>query len=244
MSGAATWHDVYVSDLQSLWALIAVPFAFLVYQLATGTTRAGRREDVFVAFYCLGWTLETLLDPIVGGPISRALGWADGFAGTVVMFLFVLLGDLRVFVLVFGLPSEDLRYLRRAAGFTLIVPIATGVLYGSATLLADPHPQVMWLIYELGFLAMALWLLRRWVPADVSPENAEVSGMLRAALGFVAVYYALWASCDLLILAGVDEGWALRMLPNQLYYALWVPFVYVRWFATKSATSSSDHASR
>ena len=31
-----------------------------------------------------------------------------------------------------------------------------------------------------------------------------------------------------LILAGVDFGWGLRVLPNQLYYAFFVPFAYLR----------------
>jgi hypothetical protein len=43
----------------------------------------------------------------------------------------------------------------------------------------------------------------------------------------VAVYYALWATADLLIrYGGIDAGWLLRALPNQLYYAFWIPFAY------------------
>ena len=38
----------------------------------------------------------------------------------------------------------------------------------------------------------------------------------------------LWATADVLILAGVDLGWALRLLPNQLYYAFTVPFFWWR----------------
>jgi hypothetical protein len=49
-------------------------------------------------------------------------------------------------------------------------------------------------------------------------------------LAFAATYYALWAFADALILAGFDAGWALRMLPNQLYYALSVPFVFFAYF--------------
>ena len=159
----SSWHDVYSGDLQSLWALLLIPFAFLVYRVVLGTPRTGDREQVFIVFYTLGWALETMLDPIVGGPISRALGWSDGFAGTLVMFTFVLLGDLRVFVLVFGLVSAS--YLPRALGFTLIVPLVTGVVYGTASwLVPELHSQGMWLIDELGFLTMAIWLVRVWIP--------------------------------------------------------------------------------
>jgi hypothetical protein len=229
----SSWRDVYYGDLQSLWALIAIPFAFVVYRAVLGTPRGGEREEVFITFYTLGWALETVLDPIVGGPVSRALGWADGFAGTVVMFAFVLLGDLRVFVLVFGLASPH--YLPRALGFSLIVPLATGFVYGTVSWLASGlHSQVMWLIYELGFFSMAIWLLRVWIPQGIDADRLELQALLRSCVGYVAVYYALWAACDVLIMFGVDEGWALRMLPNQLYYALWIPFVHARYFALRS----------
>ena len=232
----SSWHDVYSGDLQSLWALLLIPFAFLVYRVVLGTPRTGDREQVFIVFYTLGWALETMLDPIVGGPISRALGWSDGFAGTLVMFTFVLLGDLRVFVLVFGLASAS--YLPRALGFTLIVPLVTGVVYGTASwLVPELHSQVMWLIYELGFLTMAIWLVRVWIPRNVRPDrgaHADLQSMLRSCVAYVGAYYLLWATCDVLIMLGIDEGWALRMVPNQLYYALWVPFVHVRYFAVRS----------
>ncbi len=67
----------------------------------------------------------------------------------------------------------------------------------------------------------------------------------RAVLAYAAVYYALWAACDILILAGIDAGWLLRCLPNQLYYGLTVPYVWWRFFAPSYAeTSSSTQASR
>ena len=72
---------------------------------------------------------------------------------------------------------------------------------------------------------MALTLRQRVVPARCEdPRNARI---LRSLCGYVAVYYALWAGSDLLILyGGIDAGWLLRALPNQLYYAFWVPAVY------------------
>jgi hypothetical protein len=234
----STWRDAYSSDFQSLWALLLVPFAFLVYRLvrgapdARGAQDALRREAAFIGVYSLGWTLETLLDPIVGGPLTRALGWSETFAGTVVMFVFVLLGDLRVFLLVFGLAGPGA--LPRALGFSLIVPVVTGVLYATVSWLVPDLPgQTLWLIYEIGFVAMAVWLARVWIPNKLGPERAALRSMLTSCIAFVAAYYALWATSDLVILLGVDEGWGLRMLPNQMYYALFVPFVYVRYFAMR-----------
>ena len=61
----------------------------------------------------------------------------------------------------------------------------------------------------------------------------------RAVLAYAVAYYALWAAADLSILAGRDAGWALRMLPNQLYYALFVPFAFSTWFALRRSTPRS-----
>ncbi|MEN8159516.1 MAG: hypothetical protein ABFS41_05515, partial [Myxococcota bacterium] len=74
------------------------------------------------------------------------------------------------------------------------------------------------------FLVLAVVLARR-----------RPKGFARAVLAYAAVYYALWAACDVLILAGVDAGWLVRCLPNQLYYGLTVPFVWWRFFAAPRA---------
>ena len=226
------WYDVYSSGFQSLWALIAIPLAFLTFVCVVGSKTERSRQDHFITSFCLIWTVETLLDPIVGGPVAKALGLSEGLSGSAILFLFVYLGDLRVFVLLFGLVQEHA--LKKAAAFALIIPALTGVLYGAATLW-DPQlsSQWMWLIYELGFLGMAIWLVRRWVPQHCGEEQAGLRDMLSSCGAYVATYYALWASSDILILLGFDEGWGLRLLPNQLYYALWIPFVYVRYWSTR-----------
>ena len=87
--------------------------------------------------------------------------------------------------------------------------------------------QALWLIYELCFLALALLLRNVYLPHKDPEDTGEHSRFLRGALSYVAVYYGLWASADaLILLAGLDAGWLLRALPNQLYYAFWVPFVF------------------
>ena len=101
---------------------------------------------------------------------------------------------------------------------------------------AGPLPeQILWLIYECAFAALALWWRARVVPARRPPAER----FLRAVLAYVAVYYALWALADVLILAGWDVGWALRVLPNQLYYAFWVPVVWALFFSPRYAATSS-----
>ena len=53
---------------------------------------------------------------------------------------------------------------------------------------------------------------------------------LRRVCAYVIAYYGLWASCDALWLAtSLDVAWLLRVLPNQLYYAFFVPFVWLAY---------------
>jgi len=233
---ASNWHTFYLSDLQSPWALLVVPLAYLAYRVARGGPGGdATARDRFVARYCLFWAVETLVDPLATGPLARALDGGQGAASTALMCLFVLLGDLRVFVLIVGLAAPA-RPAARALALTAVVPAVTAALYLPARLtLRELPPQTLWLVYELAFVAMAAWTARVWVARHV--HDAALAGVLRSFAGYAAAYYALWAGADLAILAGVDEGWALRVVPNQLYYAFWVPFVHVRWFAMRAPAS-------
>ena len=105
----------------------------------------------------------------------------------------------------------------------------------------------------LGFLALAVFLGRRWVGR--LGLDGETARTLRALAGYSAAYYALWASADLVILVlGRDAGWALRVVPNQLYYGGWVVFAYAVFYrgapagegkaAAQPASSTSTQADR
>jgi hypothetical protein len=249
-----SWQALYASDLQALWALWVVPALFLLVLLVDPwrmRVRVEPRAAGFLRVYALVFTLETMLDPFAGGPLLRWLALADQPVAIVVVFFFVLLGDFRVFVLVVGLAAlhagRSLRSaLLEAAAWTFIVPATTFIVHRTLTAAAGAQPaQSLWLIYELGFLIMALVVRARIVPARVPASAPGLRAYLRTVLAYVATYYALWAAADVLILATADDrAWALRMIPNQLYYALYVPFVYVlacsrRYSATSNATQSS-----
>jgi hypothetical protein len=221
LTGFASWQAFYQSDLQSVWALLPVPALFLVGLFASGRLgRAATPRERFVGRWAVVFAVLTLVDPIATGPGARWLELSDA-AKTGVMLLFVLLGDFRVFALVFGLAGgarEVPAALGRAARWTAIVPLTAWASNALLELAVPGLPdQSLWLIYELAFAALALHLRRRF----------RSDRLLRAASTYVAVYYALWASADVLILSGLDTGWLLRVVPNQLYYAFWVPFVYV-----------------
>ncbi len=241
-----SWADFYRGDLQSCYALVVAPLAYLAYRAsaAPGSERAViRTAHPLVSRLLLVFAVLTILDPVCTGPLSRVLGWSEAFAGTLVMFTFVLLGDLRVFLLLRVLASPE-RGLRQSLGWALavmlVVPVTAGLLYALLDgLVADLHGQWLWILYELGFVALMVWLARRWLPTVVA-NDPEQAGLLRALCGYSAAYYALWAFADLLIVVGeLDLGWAIRIVPNQLYYAFWVPFVHVRFYAGRSCPPGS-----
>lgn len=233
------WHALYQGELQSLYALVAVPIVFLLYLATRGRERAAGSDDPQARFlwgYAVAFSLATILDPIATGPLASAPGLPDA-ARTAIPLLFVLLGDWRVLLAAFALaalPAARARAVAWSAAATFVVP---AVAFSTDALLRIAWPglpgQVLWLVYELCFLAFALALRARALPRlsddagseglRAGPEGLRVA---RAVLAYAAGYYALWALADVLILAGVDAGWALRMLPNQLYYAFTVPFVY------------------
>ena len=238
---ADTWNQIYASDLQGFWLLLPVPALFLLWRVLRGRPTGGALPAAagFVDAYAILFAVETMLDPLCTGPLLRALGAGDG-VGTAVMLVFVLLGDFRVYLLLFGLLAIAAGRTWRdalpgAAAWTLLVP---AIAYPLATGLHAAHPglhaNTIWLIYESLFTAVAVGL-RTWVvPRRVAADQPALRAFLREALAYVAVYYGLWASADVLIqLAGADAGWLLRVVPNQLYYAFWVPFVVARFFARR-----------
>jgi hypothetical protein len=242
--GFESWHAFYQSDLQSVYALLVLPGLFLLYLLGTGRWRASefeQRDARFLRLYCLAFAFETLLDPIATGPIAKAVG---GAFPTAAGLLFVLLGDFRVVLLLFGLCGGD-RNQRRVWGEALLwtpaVAVSAFALAAALDLaLGQQPPRLLWLIHELLFVAMACWLRGRVVPSRTLAD-LERRGALQRIAGFVVVYYGLWATADVLILfGGFDWGYLLRAIPNQLYYALWIPFVYF----TLSTRTSAEPGSR
>jgi hypothetical protein len=198
--------------------------------------------------YALTFAVETMLDPFAGGPLLRWLGVGGGWLQTVVMIVFVLLGDFRVFLLLLALLAytRDDPRLPRVAGeaalWTLAVPLVA--VSGEAALRSvagDVPAQSIWLVYELAFVAMALLWRQVVVPARVPADRPRLRAYLRAVLAYVTGYYALWATADVAIMVGgLDVGWAVRIIPNQLYYAFYLPFAYALFFSPRYASASTS----
>lgn len=235
-----SWEALYRSQAQGVYALVVLPALFLVALVARGFAPGPGVEPFdarFVRAWAVAFGLLALADPILTGPV----GWP--------LLPFVLLGDYRVFALVLVVMHpgrERAGALLEAAAWTLVVPpIAYGVYRGLEALRGPLPETVLWLVYEVAFALLATGILVRLVPRRVGIERGRVRRYLRAVLGLVVLYYALWAAADVAILSGRDWGWALRMLPNQLYYGVFVPFAYALFFAPAStASSSSSQAAR
>lgn len=246
-----SWHDAYYSDLQSLYALLVVPIAFLAWRLAAPPDPARAvvaRAAPLVAGATLLFAFETMLDPIATGPLLRTDALRGTVASKLVPFAFVYLGDLRVLVVACGVAFAGAplgRILGRAAAATAIVPVFAGGLHALVRVaFPDADPQWLWMLYEAGFLGLCVYAVRVWLPREAGRPGTAVDPGARAFLGalfgYSAAYYALWLSADVLIVvAGLDLGWAIRMVPNQLYYALWAPFVYACFFSAASPASAA-----
>ena len=105
----ATWQELYQSDLQSAVAVTIVPLLFPLY--LAWTDRAGGGGVVpgaarFVRVWAGTFAVLTIVDPLAGGPLMRVLGLADTPTATAVMIAFVLLGDFRIYLLIFTLMSQ------------------------------------------------------------------------------------------------------------------------------------------
>ena len=94
-----SWHDAYYSDLQSLYALLVVPLAFLAWRVAsTVGPRSGVVPEAapFVSALTLVFAVETMIDPIATGPLLKVDVVRNTFVATAVPFVFVLLGEQAV----------------------------------------------------------------------------------------------------------------------------------------------------
>lgn len=238
MSELETWKALYETDFQAVYALWLVPGLWAAWRIASPVSPEGAiapRDEAFIRSWTTLFLMETMLDPWATGPLLRMLGIAGTTVGTAVMVGFVLAGDFRVLWLMLHLSRREGGAVRSAAAagaVTLVVPVVAALVTGGLTALWPRLPrQTIWLVYEIGFAVLALALRAVILPRRIDRPVSPLSRYLSAMAGFVAVYYLLWASADVVILAlGLDIGWGIRMIPNQLYYAFTVPIAYELFF--------------
>lgn len=197
----------------------------------------GRRG--FFSRFVVAFALLTLVDPLMTGPVADSGLLSDAQNQRISIF-FVILGDLRFFALFELFSSEESSRMKswiRAILWSLVVP-----LLQFALLRLFPgffsEARYTFLAYELLFLLLALVFRGAILPRkNLSPETRT---WLKRSLLYAATYYALWALADVLILAGWDAGYGLRILPNLLYYSFFLPFAY--WLAPVSLRARPEVA--
>lgn len=221
------FESFYKSFWQHPLLLWVVPLCFLVFLL----TRARSTADETPHFYraLVAFTLLTLVDPLVTGPVIAWLQPSSGVADAIMIF-FVILGDFRWFFFFEGFRGArglqepvGPRPLLRALAWSFLVPVLQALLLRLwPESFDDSH--AIFLVYELLFFLLVLgflWLRRSEGPPALRRFQGDVCAL---ALG----YYGLWATADLVILTWGDVGYGLRVLPNQLYYSLFLPLLYWR----------------
>lgn len=200
----------YLSVWQHPLLLALVPVATLLFP---------PRKRGFLRSYFLVFTVGTLLDAFL---TSALFSFPPSLASALSLF-FVIVGDARLFLLAERLaePGSGRGWFLRGSLLALAVPAAQAAL-----LVALPDifgvPRHTYLAYELLFLIFfGAYAAQRARSLASTPEKQRA---LRRLSVYALVYYGLWALADVVILAGFDAGFLLRVVPNFLYYGLFVSF--------------------
>lgn len=165
-----------------------------------------------------GLQLVMLLDALCTGslsPVPTAPWWSR-----LVPVFFVVQGDARFFFLLARGQFSRCKSLGLALLAGLFAPLAS---YAIQTVLPTwlPTSRHLFLTDELLFCFVAIALLVRLRDSQRGP----MLQWQRRLCQFELLQYGLWVCSDLLILGGLDVGFALRILPNFMYYVVFVPFV-------------------
>lgn len=201
-----------------------MPFIALVVAVVMLVVVARRLP--FLSAWAVLFTVEIALDAYVTGAWSPLLAHHAAWIGTVAV-PFVILGDYRYFVLVERQVRPGLSAFGIALAWSLLVPV---IAFGTAHAMPHAFADVrrLFLLYELLFVVVALVfrfvrLPRRFARA-ATPVPDEVQRWLLRLTDFELAVYVLWAAADIIIFAAGDAGFLVRIVPNVLYYAVFIPF--------------------
>lgn len=212
----SSWHHPYL-----FWLLQGLALGFIALRSRK------QLRPLFMGLVLLAaldaWLSANHLSPLKSKELAR-----------ISSLVFVVLGDARFFVLLDWRNKPEAKRIVRAFALALIVPIASSV----AMYTHPGNSRVLFLTYEVMFFFLAATV--RFV---VLPRHEALNGPWQKTLcHFELVQYALWAGADIVILAGYDMGFLLRILPNLLYYAAFVPVAYFSQVDAKTASGPSGPA--
>ena len=180
--------------------------------------------------YMVGALALTAVDAGVTGAWSQAGGEAHVLY-TPMTFFFVLFGDWRTYLLAHRYSSApEARPASWWAGsfaFAFFPMIVIGLMRYILFVEQFKNMRILFAVYELIVIGVLTTYLTLVLPARLARVPAEVARWLRGVVGFGLAHYVLWISSDALIMAGMEWGYGMRMVPNVMYYALFLPFVYI-----------------
>lgn len=209
----SSWHHPgaawCVGGLMLLWVIWRLPFfwGFIVGALALTAVDAG-----------------------VTGAWSQAGGEAHALYAPLTFF-FVLFGDWRTYLLAHRYSSKPdaspASWWLGSFAFAMFPMIAIGLMRYVLFVEQFKNMRILFAVYELIVIGVLMTYLVIVLPRRLAHVPDEVARWLKLVVGFSLTHYILWISSDALIMNGLEWGYGLRMMPNVMYYALFIPFVYM-----------------
>lgn len=210
---------------QSPWTATALVAAVNLIGLA-----AWLRRRTFLVAYLVLFAVASFADALRSGIWSPLHGIA---AENDIGLLFVLLGDYRYFLLLerFAVRPNSGPSDRTATkawfttfGFMAVVPLIAYALMKGAQVTG----RWSFLAWEAMFVVWALALRFFVYPRRLAAAPTAIRTWLFEITRLEVAIYALWVAADVIILLGADAGFALRIVPNVLYYGVFLWFVAFR----------------
>lgn len=225
----ATWYDSAWQHPGMAWLGTLPVLAWAALHAARKPASSRADADLRQPFQRRQLALLLILQAVVCvdawctgalSPLTVPSPWA-----TASSVFFVIAGDARFFFILQDPSLSSLGAAGRLLRAMLLSTAISAAVYGAVQLFPTqlPTPRHLFLTYELTLLAACVLLLFVF---SRRPSSEERRCQLRLAR-FVCLQYALWVGADLVILsaqAWSDLGYALRFVPNALYYVAFVPF--------------------
>lgn len=201
----------FQSFAQGPWILPLLPWLSLPIVLAYAVRQRG-----FLRIYGIVFGILIAADAFANGALTVVppnTPWATFFGVS-----FVILGDFRYFLLVESARSparSPARVLVTSVVLAFVVPLAAQFFRATTPISNDS--RTTYLTYEalfLAFLAIYGFVLRR-----------RATRLERQLFAFELVQYLAWAGIDVLLLATrADVLHLFRIVPDVLYYVVFMPF--------------------
>ena len=205
-----------------------IPFLSFV-AIAIFLALVARKTPFLIAFSML-FGFELFADALLTGELKLLEGstWL-----TPVAISFVVMGDWRYFILVerFAKGGHVERSAVRVFGISLAWALMVPIAQRGVAAFLPSDMRWTFLSYELLFLIVALILRVLVLPYRLRDIKDEYRSWLLKITLFEVVQYAGWALADVLCIYGTNGsveqgGYALRLIPNLMYYAAFLPFVW------------------